>query len=181
VPAPPPQNAAVEPLVLPLLNQFSWMQQQMFDQFQQALMQMFKVFGTLHRDQAEALRTELDRQQQLTRELREIQAELSRHPAAAPGRPDRLELADRPAPPPPAPARADQPQPRPPAYTAAPAPAAAARHEQPIPAANDVGQTGQDVHTWLCERMAALQQERQSGWQRMLSFLTGKRSDGATP
>jgi hypothetical protein len=44
------------------------------------------------------------------------------------------------------------------------------------PAAN-----GQDVHTWLCRRMEALQQERQSGWQKILGFLVGKRPAEAVP
>jgi hypothetical protein len=40
---------------------------------------------------------------------------------------------------------------------------------------------GEDVHAWLCHRMAALQQERQGGWQRLFSFLVGKRSETPVP
>src|SRR5439155_13963997 len=46
-----PQNHALGSVLLPLVNQFNQMQQQMLDQFQQALVQMFQMFSGLHKEQ----------------------------------------------------------------------------------------------------------------------------------
>ena len=48
-----------ESMLVPLVNQFGLMQQQMFDQFQQAMAMMVQMFGTMHRDQMEVIRAEL--------------------------------------------------------------------------------------------------------------------------
>ena len=50
-----------ESMLVPLVNQFGLMQQQMFDQFQQAMAMMVQMFGTMHREQMEVIRAELDR------------------------------------------------------------------------------------------------------------------------
>ena len=42
-------------MLVPLVNQFGLMQQQMFDQFQQAMAMMVQMFGTMHRDQMEVI------------------------------------------------------------------------------------------------------------------------------
>jgi hypothetical protein len=39
----------------------------------------------------------------------------------------------------------------------------------------------QDIHVLLCRQIAALQEERQSRWQRILSFITGKASREPMP
>jgi len=80
---PPEQVEFAESLLVPLVNQFGQMQQQMFDQFHQAMMVMFQTFSALHRDQMELVRQELDRVHELTRQLHALQAELSKQPAAA--------------------------------------------------------------------------------------------------
>ncbi len=36
---------------------------------------------------------------------------------------------------------------------------------------------GHNIHLWLCERMSRIQEERQGLWQKILSFVTGKRAD----
>ena len=77
---------------MPLVSQFSLMQQQMFDQFQQAMGMLVEMFGTMHREQMAVIREELDRLHQLSRELQELKVELakpSRQSALASG-----ELAD---------------------------------------------------------------------------------------
>ena len=51
-----PQSESTESMLVPLVNQFGLMQQQMFDQFQQAMAMMVKMFGTMHRDQMEVIR-----------------------------------------------------------------------------------------------------------------------------
>src|SRR5262245_26262668 len=46
---PPSDTEAVQRLLVPLVNEFRLMQQQMFDQFQQAMTSMFDMFTSLHR------------------------------------------------------------------------------------------------------------------------------------
>ena len=58
---------------MPLVNQFGMMQQQMFDQFQQAIAMMVQMFGEMHRDQMKVIREELDRLHELTDELNAAQ------------------------------------------------------------------------------------------------------------
>ena len=53
------------------------MQQQMFDQFQQAMAMMVQMFGTMHREQMEVIRGELDRLHDLTEEFHALKNELA--------------------------------------------------------------------------------------------------------
>ena len=64
-----PNPDLTESMLVPLVNQFGLMQQQMFDQFQQAMAMMVQMFGTMHRDQMEVIRAELDRLHELTEEF----------------------------------------------------------------------------------------------------------------
>ena len=66
-----------ESTLVPLVNQFGLMQQQMFDQFQQAMAMMVQMFGTMHRDQMAVIREELDRLNELTEEFHALRAELA--------------------------------------------------------------------------------------------------------
>jgi hypothetical protein len=61
-------------LIAPWVDQLGVMQQQMFDQFHQVILTMFRMFGTLHQDQAELVRGELDRIREVSRELQALQA-----------------------------------------------------------------------------------------------------------
>jgi len=63
-------------VLVPLVNQFGSMQQQMLDQFQQAIGMLVQMFGTLHRDQMNVIREELDQLKELTKELHELKQEL---------------------------------------------------------------------------------------------------------
>jgi pSer/pThr/pTyr-binding forkhead associated (FHA) protein len=138
-----------ESLLMPLITQFSLMQQQMFEQFQQTLVMMAQTFGNLHREQLALVREELGQIQNLTRQLHTLQAQGMRQT------------------PPPQPAPAQTPPPRssvpnsPLSARAVPAPAAAACNEG-------------DIHGWLSQRLASLQQERQTRWQKVLNVLGGK-------
>ena len=67
-------------VLVPLVNQFSMMQQQMFDQFQQAMGMLVQMFGNMHREQMEVIREELDRLHQLSKELQELKDELASSP-----------------------------------------------------------------------------------------------------
>ena len=91
------QPEVTESVLVPLVNQFGMMQQQMFDQFQQAMGMLVQMFGNMHREQMEVIREELDRLHDLSRELQELKDELARssarpspptaEPAAAPAMP----------------------------------------------------------------------------------------------
>ena len=62
-----------ESILVPLVNQFGVMQQQMFDQFQQAMAMMLQMFGTMHREQMEVIQGELDQLHGLTEEVRALE------------------------------------------------------------------------------------------------------------
>jgi hypothetical protein len=66
-----------ESALVPLVNQFGLMQQQMFDQFQQAMGMLVQMFGTMHRDQMAVIREELDRLRDLTEEFHALKRELA--------------------------------------------------------------------------------------------------------
>jgi hypothetical protein len=65
-------------MLVPLVNQFGLMQQQMFDQFQQAMGMMLQMFGSMHRDQMEVIRAELDQIRALTEEFHSLKSELAK-------------------------------------------------------------------------------------------------------
>jgi predicted component of type VI protein secretion system len=148
------------PLPMAVVQQLGQMQFQMFEQFQQALLTMFQMFSAMHNDQVSFLREELSRLQQVTQELNGLQKELQKSGQAPPG-------------------PAASPAPfagAPPAYAPAPAP-----DLPPLPEPNGPPQGTPELHAWLCQRMEALQQERQGRWQKIMDFLTGKRAAEGLP
>jgi len=187
---------ASEAGLLPLMNQFSLMQQQMFDQFQQTMMMMFQMFGTLQQNQMAALRDELDRVHQLTRELQTLQETLERsasqreavdHPADAaspapaagnyiPRSQPRDVAANGPTHPEPQvlpvpiPAAEAAKAATMPAAQVGASPAASAAAPKASPGAPDPA----NLHAWLYQRMESVRQERQSRWQTILGLLGGK-------
>lgn len=189
-----------ESLLMPLMSQFGQMQQQMFDQFQQSVLMMVQMFSALHRDQMGIIREELDRLHQLTQELKGLQTELARQPASGERSAEKpaitsddmaAELLERvksliqheqgpangpPSAPVPSPAAVSLPRPEipkpavpPPMPPLAPQPAPAATGLDGSPA-----QPNQEIHAWLHQRIAAIQQERESRWQKILQFMLGK-------
>jgi pSer/pThr/pTyr-binding forkhead associated (FHA) protein len=184
LPTPGPGLDPTQTLLMTFANQFSMMQQQMFDQFQQTTLMMLQMVGTLHRDQFEFVRQELAGLRELNQQIQDIQAKLDRHkPAAAPSPAPRPATAS--APPAPRPAAPT------PAKPAASAPAAAApatngNHTKPAPPkdkappaaatapAGEAAPNGDDVHGWLAQRFSELQQERQTRWQKLVATLMGK-------
>lgn len=74
-----------ESMLVPLVNQFGLMHQQMFDQFQQAMAMMVQMFGTMHRDQMEVIRAELDQLKDLTEEFHALKSELAQRTRVQPG------------------------------------------------------------------------------------------------
>jgi pSer/pThr/pTyr-binding forkhead associated (FHA) protein len=133
------QTELVQAMMAPLIRQFGLMQQQMFDQFHQAMMAMFESIGGAYRDQMDDLRDELEEVRRITRELQAIQAETEARPDDLP--PDRR-----------LPAVADP---------AAPLP------RRPPPTRSDAG-----VHGVLMDRIARLQDERQTRWQKILAKVS---------
>lgn len=141
--------------LLPLVQQFHLMQQQLFDQFQQTMLMVVQMFGALHREQTELVRKDLERVHTLTRELQALQAELRgqkiANGTAAPEPP-----RDKPR------AAADNGTP------AAPPLRRPASTEEKPPAPDET------IHAWLTDRIASLQQERQSQWQKIFRILGKK-------
>jgi pSer/pThr/pTyr-binding forkhead associated (FHA) protein len=211
----PPGLDSTQSMLLTMMHQFSTMQQQMFDQFQQTTLMMMQMFGSLQKDQFELVRQELEGLRELNREMNTVQGELAKHKAgttepqtakpkarrgetsprrgdatgrrgkrsAAPPRFEapRLEPRDADAPAaapaqsaPSADAPAELPAVQTPAQqTPAEQMTAAQLADATTPAGIDAP-PGTDVHEWLCQRFADLQQERQTRWQRLMGVLTGK-------
>jgi pSer/pThr/pTyr-binding forkhead associated (FHA) protein len=159
-PVAPERTDGAEMLLAPLVHQFGQMQEQMFDQFHQAIMMVFQMFGTLHRDQMGLLRDEIGRVGQLTRELQELKAA-----AAIP--PERS-AREAPADPAPAPAPGGA------AWGAGGAPPADhARPDGPAGPPPDP-HAYEEIHTQLHRRIVAIQHERQDRWQKILTMLRGR-------
>jgi hypothetical protein len=172
-----------------LLRQFGEMQRQMFDQ---SMAMMFQMFRTMHGEQVGALREELERLEELNRELQDLLNQrgavmASSVPFSAPagnrGEPNRADAgvtSQEPAPreaPKREPTSAGAPQ------GVAPDPSLSPRPSRSTPPAFDPKKSapplsspaeGQDVHLWLCQRMEAIQQERQGLWDRILGTLGKK-------
>ncbi len=163
----------LERLMVPLVNEFRLMQQQMFDQFQQAMTSMFNMFTSMHREQTDLIHQELDRLHKVTQELHTLQAELAKHPprpAPAAAAPQAASTSPRPAPRPPyKPPHAAPPRPTTPAEGNGPAVPAP-------PAGATTDEEGAEIHAWLTQRLSTLQRERQSSWQRLMNFMMGKGS-----
>lgn len=73
----------IEPVPLPsdpAVQQLAAVQKQMFDQFQQAMGMMVQMFGTMHKEQMATVQAELDRMQEVTKELTALQQQLMAPP-----------------------------------------------------------------------------------------------------
>jgi pSer/pThr/pTyr-binding forkhead associated (FHA) protein len=71
------QSELLKSVLVPLVNQFGLMQQQMFDQFQQAMAMMVQMFGTMHHNQMEAIRAELEQLRKLSEEFHSLKGKLA--------------------------------------------------------------------------------------------------------
>jgi pSer/pThr/pTyr-binding forkhead associated (FHA) protein len=154
-------------LLVPMIAQFNVLQQQMFEQFHQAMMMMFQMFGTLQRDQEARVREELTRVQQITQELQALQAEYVSQRASSDSQPA-IGNEQTPAPaaesriPPVANGSESAPTSPPPSRTEA--------EEPPVSPAPTPG----NIHAMLQQRMNALEQERKTRWQKLLQVMLGK-------
>jgi pSer/pThr/pTyr-binding forkhead associated (FHA) protein len=222
------QSELTESMLVPLVNQFGLMQQQMFDQFQQAMAMMVQMFGTMHRDQMEVIRAELDRLHELTEEFHALKNELAERtreqaevllhepdvnlarfdrqaamgssvaatppavPSDAKESPGVSRVSQAPAnsPLPPASKTMEQrPSPQPhllPTQSLSSLPAApsvsepvqqAGSHSSAKPSgASPAADKDRDTVLWLHQRIRALQQERESRWQKILKLVPGMSS-----
>jgi hypothetical protein len=159
-----PSHAVNEALVLALADQFTAMQNQMLNQFQQTIVMVIQRFGTLQAEQIKVIQQESARIRELAQDLEAIKTELARgaRDSARPGKP----IAEPGA-------RNHLPQ----------------GHGQPV---GEPGETGifseteavgaletlipsdGDIHRWLYQRMEELQKDGQTRWQRILNSLVGK-------
>jgi hypothetical protein len=162
-------------MLIPLVNQFGLMQQQMFDQFQQAMAMMVQMFGRMHHDQMDMIRAELDQLRELTEEFHALKKELANRTGSETAAGD---LAGAPAESSSTPAI----EPGVSASTplAAPSEPSGDLGLQPGlgiprkptgegPAAN----SERESVVWLHQRIISLQRERESRWQKILKLLPG--------
>jgi predicted component of type VI protein secretion system len=172
----PPRTELTEAVMTSLFNQFATMQNQMFDQFQQAITMMVEMFSDMQREQVGLIRQEVDRLHQITAEIQTLQAEAAR--TTPPRRNDRE-----------APAGAASPldsQDFEEALTEmdvsedrsaprdAPREAADREDAESATSSGPPAEGDGEVHVWLYDKIAELQRERQSRLQRIIGFLRGK-------
>ena len=196
----PARAEVLESLMVPLVEHFSRMQQQMFDQFHEARVAMFQMFVDLQQDQAVNVQQELDQLRQVSRELDALRSSLAMSANGPSSRP-------RPNGAPPAITRLGAAVPlsviRPDDASSAPSRAAffpngnghanrngnghgkaADRWESASSPGDPPASAGpsflgrdaerpphEDIHALLCERIAAIQREHKSRWQKLLSMV----------
>jgi hypothetical protein len=156
--------ALTSPVVAAMLGQMRHMQEHMFDQMQQSMLMMMRMFGTLHRDQIGLIRDELRQINELTSKLATLQAEMARPRPAAPTDPARRLPDVRPTP--------SFPVPRPPAPAEQRPGEAAKSPTTPSPATAGPTAPSADVHAWLSAQIEAIQQERQTRWEKLMNFFS---------
>lgn len=138
-----------------LVQQMSLMQQQMFDQFQQTMMMMAQMMSSMHQENAQLLREELQALGKITEELQALRQEAKTRGGTEPaGPPDRHPNSrwQKGAWPGTTPAPTDP-------LLSGPAPA-----EETVK---------DEIHDVLNERIASLQSEQQTRWEKILRFLRG--------
>lgn len=165
-PAPPEAPLPVPSLPAELAGPFERMQQQMLSQFQQGMVMMAQMLASMHQDQMDLLNEAVERLHSLKRQVRTLQVELKKH-ASLSGHPSTNGAAEAEEPAETEPIDAEPKTPQQPAAPQAPeASSPAASPDAAIPAG--------EFHLWFHERMQALQKERQSLLQKILSAVTGK-------
>jgi pSer/pThr/pTyr-binding forkhead associated (FHA) protein len=152
----------------PLVREIGLMQQQMTEQFQQSMLMMFRMFTDMHQDQMSLIREEMDQLHQLTREQQTIQAALLGSTGTNHDRPT-LRLVAAETTPTPTPEDPDR------SGTTVQPPQPAEPSPDPRPRPRPTGTADPDqIHADLVTRLAAIQEERQGRWQRLVESLTGR-------
>jgi hypothetical protein len=183
--APPQERLGPEwTMLIALVNQFSLMQQQMFDQFQENMVIATRMFSNMQKDQAALIREELDQLRALTGELCTLQGQLAARPATGGPIPATHAASRHGAPlnntptlalPKVAANGAGQKKAglspatsglAVPTGNAPPSEAGAADGAPPP-------QTPEQLHAWLNTRISGLQDERQTRWNKILGMILG--------
>jgi hypothetical protein len=155
----------------PILQEMGQMQQQMADHFQQTLITVVQLFSTMHQDQMGLIREELAEIRRLSQEQKDLQDELRRRDEAAAASPSpvngALPIQPERTTPPPTDRTAARPSTAPPHRV--PPPPEEPRREQP--------RTQDDLHALINRRLMAIQEERQTRWQKLMQSVVGGEGD----
>jgi hypothetical protein len=174
-PSRPPWSA-----VAAMMQQFNRMQQDMFDQFQEQMLGTMQMFSSLQQDQISVLGKELEQLRAISSELRSLQEQL-KVPTSQPGPTlTGVPAADN--------VKAVKEQAVNPVGSNGVASAPAGNHfPGPGSATADavVSEEGKaaparaaspptpEIHSWLSQRISALQEERQTRWHKLLDMILG--------
>jgi len=169
-----------ESLLALVLDQFGQMQQQFLNQFQQTALIMFRALGTMHRDQMNELQEKLDSLHQLGENLKAFQAQMSATVAPDASRPMPEGLAPAPEDLPSAGLlEADDIAARVDCETHAVAEDDTESLQAKLRSTTDQPNIpSSNVHEWLIGRLAAIEDEQRSRWQRILDMLRGRSDYG---
>jgi pSer/pThr/pTyr-binding forkhead associated (FHA) protein len=191
-----PRSAAWEPLPELVSHQAAMWQQQMqaMESFHKDMILMVQMFAAVHREHLRSVREELDQVRRLTKELSELQKDLVKIPAvrsrnddsSGPGPSGPASVGSQTAPRPVAEGERSGPVPRPtnPEPDLAPlgdpmeGGAASRPSTGPLPKAPAVSSSKADeandpsIHSALCQRIAAIQSERQGYWRKILGVIS---------
>ena len=179
------QVESTDPTLVPLLQELGQMQQQMAEQFQQALMMMFQLFSGMHQDQMALIRQELAEIRHLTEEQQALQAELARRPSPVNGTPPMRSPSPEPSAEPsetPTPAAASRPTVAGDRAGASSVPRSSPppRPDRPASTQTAGAMAEKDLHAFLNQRLASIQEEQQSRWQKLLrTVMAGRDPAGA--
>ena len=190
--------AAIAPIIrcpnhvaMAMMQQFSAMQQQLFDHTQQLLAAMSQAFSAAHTRQLELIRGELFRVHEVNRELQELNLELTisrqLHPQAADS-PSRSKPALRSGDAPLREPRSGSPrfsrdEPRPPrsgrGHSDAPGLHSTGRDVSELdPPTSQTDETDAGTDARLSDRIQELEQERANRWEKIMQILTPAGASG---
>ncbi len=155
-------GGAIDPSVNLLVHQFGMMQQNMLDQFHNTMMMMFEGFATLHREQASTIREEFEQVRKLSSEIEALRVETARLAKEAASKPTSSVPPRYPTP-----GNGHQQQAP---YQSRPLPQlpgdSVKKANPPLPD----GAEG-DIHAQLCLKLATIETERQTRWQKILAMM----------
>lgn len=175
----------VAPSVTISLDQFAEMQRDMFGQFEQLMMSMMQMFAVLNQEQVTQVRGELAELRRLTLELQELKSP----PSAPPASSSAHHAESRPEAAPSAPRAEDAGRGGDSGAVEEAAPPTAPGGQNPVSEAEtSTDPTGsprqgtraptegldEDVHVALSRRIAAIRQEQEGRWQRVVNLMTGR-------
>jgi predicted component of type VI protein secretion system len=165
-------------------DQFEQMQQEFLDQFQQTALMMFRALGSMHRDQMEEVREKLDSLQQLSENFKALQAQMANTASPGPSAP----IHEQTTPPPVQPGTSSTSAPDTSGSRPSNTPPDSGSRPSNTPPENgterlreklrslvdDPSNQSKNVHEWMIGRLAALEAEQRTRWQKILDMVRGK-------